>query len=75
MDGNLLDPDNVDATLAKEWRLPELPAGVEEKLFVIQTSQYTKACCSILFKAHHFALATKNSVYEGQLLKTEDSST
>jgi hypothetical protein len=32
MDGNLLDPDNADATLAKEWNLPELPAGVQEKL-------------------------------------------
>lgn len=32
MDGNLLDPDNADATLAKEWNLPELPAGVEDKL-------------------------------------------
>lgn len=31
MDGNLLDPDNADATLAKEWSLPELPPGAEEK--------------------------------------------
>ena len=28
MDGNLLDADNADATLAKEWSLPELPAGL-----------------------------------------------
>ena len=33
MDGNLLDPDNADATLAKEWSLPELPAGVERNHF------------------------------------------
>ncbi len=31
MDGNLLDPDNADSTLAKEWSLPELPPGVQEK--------------------------------------------
>ena len=34
MDGNLLDPDNADATLAKEWNLPELPAGVEGNLLL-----------------------------------------
>lgn len=52
MDGNLLDPDNADATLAKEWNLPELPAGVQEKLLfqtVILNYNY------ILFKVHQFA--------------------
>lgn len=39
MDGNLLDPDNADATLAKEWSLPELPAGVEETLHLAFQTQ------------------------------------
>ena len=52
MDGNLLDPDNADATLAKEWNLPELPAGVEETLFVTLETSQLQACFIILFKAH-----------------------
>ena len=52
MDGNLLDPDNADATLAKEWNLPELPAGVQEKLL----SQTVITSNSIvLFKVHQSA--------------------
>ena len=57
MDGNLLDPDNADATLAKEWNLPELPAGAEENLVLTfttpQYNSFTKLF--ILFKAHHLA--------------------
>jgi len=34
MDGNLLDSENADATLAKEWSLPELPPGVEINLVI-----------------------------------------
>ena len=29
MDGNLLDPETADETLAKDWNLPELPEGVQ----------------------------------------------
>lgn len=50
MDGNLLDPDNADATLAKEWNLPELPAGVQEKLVSNRDNSN-----HILFKVHQFA--------------------
>lgn len=50
MDGNLLDPDNADAALAKEWSLPELPAGVQEKpLLTLITPQYNKSWLSVLF--------------------------
>ena len=31
MDGNLLDPETADETLAKDWNLPELPEGVQHK--------------------------------------------
>lgn len=34
MDGNLLDSENADATLAKEWSLPELPPGTEKVNFM-----------------------------------------
>lgn len=50
MDGNLLDPDNADATLAKEWNLPELPAGVEENLILtFMTPQYDSLLILIFF--------------------------
>ena len=53
MDGNLLDPDNADATLAKEWSLPELPAGVEDKLAqTLKVVRKFMAECCVLFKAH-----------------------
>lgn len=55
MDGNLLDPDNADATLAKEWNLPELPAGVQEKL-LFQTKIITRSCVLFYLKCtslHH----------------------
>lgn len=65
MDGNLLDPDNADATLAKEWNLPELPAGVQEKLLfqtVITRNSF------ILFKVHqlaHFVMAITEDTKRG----------
>ncbi len=57
MDGNLLDPENADATLAKEWNLPELPAGVEGNLILtFMTPRYDSLLISVvLFKAHHLA--------------------
>lgn len=35
MDGNLLDSDTADTTLARDWSLPELPEGVQNKLQVV----------------------------------------
>lgn len=32
MDGNLLDSETADETLAKDWNLPELPEGVHMNL-------------------------------------------
>lgn len=63
MDGNLLDPDNADATLAKEWNLPELPAGVQEKL-LFQTMIITRSAVLFYLKCtglHHDK--TKNRVH------------
>ena len=61
MDGNLLDPDNADATLAKEWNLPELPAGVQEKL-----SFQTITPNAVLFylkctSSHNFGYASRRT--------------
>ena len=58
MDGNLLDPDNADATLAKEWNLPELPPGVEEKqLLTLIAPQYNEP---LLFYLKHTFLHYEN---------------
>ncbi len=62
MDGNLLDSENADATLAKEWSLPELPPGTEKVnfmesfyLFII----FFARLCSVLFNVHQY-IATSN---------------
>ena len=71
MDGNLLDPDNADATLAKEWSLPELPPGVEEQLIVTLITRYYEPllfylkhtfCLNIELKKHH----SRQIVREGE---------
>ncbi len=49
MDGNLLDPENADATLAKEWNLPELPAGVEGNLLLTLITRHDSSPISVLF--------------------------
>ena len=49
MDGNLLDPETADETLAKDWNLPELPEGVR----VIIAQIVLCKMHAILNKAHH----------------------
>lgn len=54
MDGNLLDPETADETLAKDWNLPELPEGVR----VIIAQVVLCKMHAILNKAHHKAPQT-----------------
>ena len=50
MDGNLLDPEAADETLAKEWNLPELPEGVQKR--VNYDAQKIVQSARFLNKAH-----------------------
>ena len=71
MDGNLLDSENADATLAKEWSLPELPPGVENNL-VIANSDSLKCIliisqdqgCCILFNVHQFIVTSNKTIVQ-----------
>ena len=54
MDGNLLDSDTTDTTLAKDWSLPELPEGVQNKSYWLHL---------VLFSAHPLILDASNGIH------------
>ena len=58
MDGNLLDPEAADETLAKDWNLPELPEGVQYKNHHAKTDLHADI---ILNKAHLRGAAVKGN--------------